>query len=163
MQLQKKSGGTWSTIKTWNKSYSNKSMVSANESYAGSKGCTYRMKYTITVGEDNKTSTTPEVKVWNFWFEWADTQTLYGELYGSAGCCIMQWPFLFFRIYREKKNGPFFFNREQNWGNATHKKSYGRMSPWLRNVLQHASLFFYLDCIAAWWLENVRMKFWTKD
>lgn len=63
MQLQKKSGGTWSTIKTWNKSYSNKSMVSANESYAGSKGCTYRMKYTITVGEDNKTSTTPEVKV----------------------------------------------------------------------------------------------------
>ena len=63
MQLQKKNGGTWSTIKTWNKSYSNKSMVSANESYAGSKGCTYRMKYTITVGEDNKTSTTPEVKV----------------------------------------------------------------------------------------------------
>lgn len=63
MQLQKKNGGTWSTIKTWNKSYSSKTLVSANESYAGTKGCTYRMKYTVTVGEDNKTSTTPEVVV----------------------------------------------------------------------------------------------------
>ena len=46
MSLQKKNGSSWNTVKSWNKSYSN---------------TTYRMKYTVTAGNDKATGTTPSV------------------------------------------------------------------------------------------------------
>lgn len=63
MQLQKKNNGSWSTVRTWNKSYSNKRIANADGTYLGKKGCTYRMKYTVSAGKDNQTSATPEVKL----------------------------------------------------------------------------------------------------
>ncbi|MCI8591289.1 MAG: hypothetical protein HFI88_02845 [Lachnospiraceae bacterium] len=63
MVLQKENKGTWAAVRTWNMSYVNKKMVAAQGTYAGKKGNTYRMKYTITVGKDCKTGVTKKLKI----------------------------------------------------------------------------------------------------
>lgn len=61
MSIQKKSGSSWSTLKTWNKSYSNVKVATPTASYGSTAGVTYRMKYTVTVGTDKTTANTQSV------------------------------------------------------------------------------------------------------
>lgn len=61
MSLQKKNGSSWNTVKSWNKSYSNTKVVNSKAVYNSTTGATYRMKYTVTAGNDKATGTTPSV------------------------------------------------------------------------------------------------------
>lgn len=61
MSIQKKSGSSWSTLKSWNKSYSNTKVVNSKAVYNSTTGATYRMKYTVIAGNDKATGTTPSV------------------------------------------------------------------------------------------------------
>ena len=61
MSLQKENGSSWNTVKSWNKSYSNTKVVNSKAVYNSTTGATYRMKYTVTAGNDKATGTTPSV------------------------------------------------------------------------------------------------------
>lgn len=61
MSLQKKRGSSWSTLKTWNKSYSNVKMANPTGSYGSAADAIYRMKYIVTVGNDKTTANTQSV------------------------------------------------------------------------------------------------------
>lgn len=63
MQIQKKEGSTWTHVQTWNRYFENQFSFKASEYYSGSKGSTYRMKYTIEVGADLVTKYTSELKL----------------------------------------------------------------------------------------------------
>lgn len=54
MKLQKKSGTSWTTIKTWNASKSSAYSLSINETYTVSRG-TYRIASTLSTGTETTT------------------------------------------------------------------------------------------------------------
>lgn len=62
MQLQKKSGATWSTVKTWNNSYIRKKFINFEKSYTVIKGGTYRITTVFTTGGESQTSYSSSVK-----------------------------------------------------------------------------------------------------
>lgn len=58
VKLQKKSGGTWRDVKTWNKSGT--STCSAGGTYVLSKGYSYRLRVKAVCDSETKIENTPE-------------------------------------------------------------------------------------------------------
>lgn len=62
MNLQRKSGTTWTTIKTWSGSKDNANVLKLNKTYSASKG-TYRISATVSAGGE-KTTVTSETRTY---------------------------------------------------------------------------------------------------